>query len=146
MTVRATRARILTGALVFVSAMAQGRASQSESDGKTWLEWRPEVQNVYVAAYLIGLQRGFLSGCAASPAGKAKFNLKDRPYPLDACVGQAPEYSKESTYYVEQLTAFYRDNPKLRNVLIRDLLGYMADKPGLTAPEIRDTLKRLAAE
>lgn len=118
-----------------------GFAANAGSDGEMWLRWDVPTRNVYLAAYLTGFQRGYQSGCDAGPAGRAQLMFKEgEPIPPDECVERAPEYSHEPSYYVSEITTFYRDNPKFRHVLIRDLLTFLADKPGMKAAQIRDTL------
>ncbi len=117
---------------------------QDSLEGDLWLQWNQETREVYYAAYIRGLSRGFYEACTAvSPRSRViQLNRPQKKDALDTCLKKSPRFTKEDPrYYLETITALYRDHPEIRRVSIGRLILFMSDSNKLTPEQIRDKFR-----
>jgi len=109
---------------------------RTAGQGKVWLAWAPSERERFLFGYLQGYNAGFASGCRkyfdANPP--VSINLKDSP--LQACMLQRPQYSKDIKEYTSQITSYYQEFPGDKDVPIVWLLQAFSDSENKTLQEI----------
>ncbi len=96
--------------------------------GDNWLAFDTETKNMYVLAYLKGVDEGYRSAC------NRIFETSD--VARRKCLDDAPNYSKPTDAYVSILDSFYSD-PKVRFVFPEQVLQDLQDTKQLNLEKLR---------
>jgi hypothetical protein len=102
-------------------------------EGEEWLKMRPEVRQVYSAAYIRGFVGGFENGCIEGTKDIKPALRGPENEPLHKCLAQAPSLT-DAGKIGETVTTFYTRYPSDRYLYIRDIIDALGR--GLSVEEI----------
>jgi len=110
--------------LVFI-VILNGRiyAAWVGAEGDNWLKWDTKTRQVYVEAYVLGMQSGFTRGCSEGIfAAQPKIKGGDATKYANVCLAHSPISEKDSIKMIDAITEFYTKYPKQRYLYISDIL------------------------
>jgi hypothetical protein len=93
------------------------------AEGDNWLKWDTKTRQVYVEAYVLGMQSGFTRGCSEGIfAAQPKIKGGDATKYANVCLAHSPISEKDSIKMIDAITEFYTKYPKQRYLYISDIL------------------------
>jgi hypothetical protein len=104
-------------------------------EGDWWLKWTKAQRESYVWGYMTGFSHAYPEGCL-----EALRALPARPSPevveaaKDQCYLHQPDFSKGTTYWVKEVTDFYKTYAQDRDIYISEVLEQLGN--GLTLEQI----------
>lgn len=141
--------RVLYAVLfLFLGLLWQGASSKrhpqyivdrTAGQGKLWMSWAPGERERFVMGYVWAYYSGFRSGCEAysefsAPAAIA--TLEESP--LQKCMLQQLDYSKDANYYQGRITSFYQTYPADSDLPLAWLMQAFSDSEHKTPDEINN--------
>jgi hypothetical protein len=126
---------------VLLCLLSQLHAQNGEGDA--WVEMNSDMQTGFVWGYTIGLSRGFAQGCVAY----GKLAPSQPPHRLaddlfHKCLRQGYGFSKLISFYVEQITEFYKSSAEDRKVPIDEVLRKLSDDQSMTPKQMHEWFKQ----
>ena len=93
------------------------------SEGDKWLQWNTQTKQVYVEAYVLGIQSGYTKGCSEGIfALQPKIKGGEAIRYANLCLAHSPISEKDSSKMIDDITEFYTKYPKQRYLYISDIL------------------------
>jgi hypothetical protein len=121
------------------------RAQRYCCEGDDWLRWNQPRRDAYVSGYILGYYRGYELGCEHGlENGARSATPSSENSPGGICSDKGFDFSKGSDYFSKEVTAFYRQYPENRDLLIDELLDQLGkgdstkaihDHPPFPAPK-----------
>lgn len=126
-------------ALLSSSSRSSGQyqTERTAGQGKMWLNWSIPKRQGFVLGYLWGYHSGFSSGCVTyfdSSSTQISTNLETSP--LQKCKLQELTYSRDASYYENEITKYYRANPTDYDVPLSWLMQAFSDTENKSAADI----------
>lgn len=111
-------------------------------NGQYWLGMDEKMRFWYAAGYLEGIQRGYTQGCINADALFGPDEpTKYEEVPVRKCLDLMPHYPRDTNFYVNQVTSYYKKYPADRHVLLREVIELLTSPPERTLEEIHGMLQ-----
>jgi len=134
------------GELLFVAAAFLCLVTQlhaQSGEGDSWFEMNSDMQTGFVSGYIIGLSRGLGEGCVAC----TKLAPPQPPHRLaddllGKCLRQGFGFTKPTSFYVGQITEFYKTSAEDRKAAFDEVLKKLSDDQGMTPKQMHEWFKQ----
>jgi hypothetical protein len=105
--------------------------------GDWWLKWSQSTREAYVFAYSLGYSEGHADGCNQTTKHlPAAIRTEYGDAARNKCTDEGLDFTKGSEYFANNITQFYKQYPKDKDIYIEEVLKLLAK--GLTIEEIHN--------